>query len=575
MGPDAQLDVIAAPEAPDDSNRRMYRFVERNPGGLWTVSVYAFSNPHSRDYQESLVVEAGVEAPDGGDPIDKVDPPRLIRRLLDAHEAKDATVTLTGSPELIRVDDVHRVVEAIKDPQRTVSVVVAPSAWREHEDSWRKVIESLTKQSVGIAATYVIDDAACAELNEQLPPSHRVALGSVRTYVPAVDISSPEDGLRHRILFPGALARSVSATRVARPLAKTHARSTRLRLLERDLPGDIRRGLEILHRAEVSAMRTWEVDRRVGQPKRGSNLADTVPVALDEAAVTIGQNVRAVFDGIARVAQRWLGKGFEPTSVDVITALDDLLERRTTELAVVEEQVDEATQTLESNEQSLRDMRTRLEDVSLDLTISDDRIRELTREAAQLRQRLVDAGRAEDAYVAPIEDLWTPPDDVLGLISMITKGDDAHRALKFVEFTGDEDIALEVDVHEKTPRYAHAFWDYVHVLYDYANGKADGSISCGVHMYLQSDHIAGHKCSPERHASTESDSVLNRKSWRDERMLPVPKKVDPSGLVLMDAHFKPTWRDKFAPRMHYFDDTNQSGKVYIGYIGRHLTNTKT
>jgi hypothetical protein len=55
----------------------------------------------------------------------------------------------------------------------------------------------------------------------------------------------------------------------------------------------------------------------------------------------------------------------------------------------------------------------------------------------------------------------------------------------------------------------------------------------------------------------------------------VPTSVSPDGLVLMDAHFKPTHADTVAPRMHYFDDTDQSGKVYVGYIGRHLTNTKT
>ena len=43
----------------------------------------------------------------------------------------------------------------------------------------------------------------------------------------------------------------------------------------------------------------------------------------------------------------------------------------------------------------------------------------------------------------------------------------------------------------------------------------------------------------------------------------------------MAAHFKPTWRDRLAPRMHYYDDTSNTGKVYIGYIGRHLRNTKT
>lgn len=118
-----------------------------------------------------------------------------------------------------------------------------------------------------------------------------------------------------------------------------------------------------------------------------------------------------------------------------------------------------------------------------------------------------------------------------------------------------------------------ARWDGVR---DYAEGKASGRIASGLHTYLKSDAIDGHKCPPDRHASTESDSVLNRPEWRAERMLPVPSEVSDTGKVLMDAHFKPTWRDTFAPRMHYYyDDTARSGKIYVGYIGRHLKNTKS
>lgn len=51
--------------------------------------------------------------------------------------------------------------------------------------------------------------------------------------------------------------------------------------------------------------------------------------------------------------------------------------------------------------------------------------------------------------------------------------------------------------------------------------------------------------------------------------------VDSSGSALMDAHFKPTHRDTFAPRMRYHDDTANTGSVYVGYIGKHLTNKQT
>lgn len=62
---------------------------------------------------------------------------------------------------------------------------------------------------------------------------------------------------------------------------------------------------------------------------------------------------------------------------------------------------------------------------------------------------------------------------------------------------------------------------------------------------------------------------------RAERTFRVPADVDPRGRIEMWAHFAPTGGGQTAPRMHYYADTRNTHKVYIGYIGPHLTNTKT
>ena len=43
----------------------------------------------------------------------------------------------------------------------------------------------------------------------------------------------------------------------------------------------------------------------------------------------------------------------------------------------------------------------------------------------------------------------------------------------------------------------------------------------------------------------------------------------------MTAHFKLAVIGRFTPRLYYLDRVRQDGKVYIGYIGRHLRNTQT
>ncbi|HEY5854382.1 MAG TPA: hypothetical protein VIW24_10115 [Aldersonia sp.] len=64
---------------------------------------------------------------------------------------------------------------------------------------------------------------------------------------------------------------------------------------------------------------------------------------------------------------------------------------------------------------------------------------------------------------------------------------------------------------------------------------------------------------------------------RQSRMLPVPAAVAATGLVFMGAHFfmgahcKLAQSKRISPRLHYYyNDVAKTGKVYVGYIGRHL-----
>jgi hypothetical protein len=78
-------------------------------------------------------------------------------------------------------------------------------------------------------------------------------------------------------------------------------------------------------------------------------------------------------------------------------------------------------------------------------------------------------------------------------------------------------------------------------------------------------------CPARRHAARENSITMQQ--WGNERVLPVPSDVDPSGQTVMEAHFKLGQIGRISPRMHYYDDFTGTGKIYIGYIGRHLTNT--
>lgn len=575
LGRGAELSVVHASESLDSSRRRLYRLRETNQHGVWTVSVYAVSAPQSRRHTQSLVIEAGLENVATNSAVAQVATPRLAPRILETTNAKDGETPLYGLPRLIRSGDVDEVLQSIMDPLRTAGVIVAPSPDWRHQERWREIMTGLTKQSVGVATSYVLDPDATALLAKHLPRSHAVEPGVVRTYAPEVELESPEDGLRHRMLGPATLARAIDGSRVSPTLVRRHAESTRLRFIQLDLPPDVRRSLEILAREELASERTVEVRRRIARPTPPPAERIGVEETAPEAP-TVSRPAIEEPRFIARLGQllrKWVGT--KDATEHAIDALEQLLTTSTTELKVATEQIDDAVAEIEAKDDELRGLRANTENLSYDLAVSDDQVRKLDREVQILRRRLVEADLAAQTHVAPIDSQWDAPDDIAELIARITPGEQAHLAASRVIFTGDVDKALEIDVREKTPRYAYAFWDYVHVLFDFAEGRAAGRIPAGVHAYLKSDAMDGHKCPPDRHAPTESDTVLNRAEWRAERVLPVPHEVAIEGTVLMDAHFKPTWRDSFAPRMHYYDDTARSGMIYVGYIGRHLRNTKS
>lgn len=43
----------------------------------------------------------------------------------------------------------------------------------------------------------------------------------------------------------------------------------------------------------------------------------------------------------------------------------------------------------------------------------------------------------------------------------------------------------------------------------------------------------------------------------------------------MGAHFKITQHRMISPRLHYFDHVAHTGRIYVGYIGRHLPTQQT
>ena len=144
-------------------------------------------------------------------------------------------------------------------------------------------------------------------------------------------------------------------------------------------------------------------------------------------------------------------------------------------------------------------------------------------------------------------------------------------------FSGADGPTLDLEENnDPVGRLAGIAWQYVRTLYEYARLKHDGAFSGSVFKYLQGGQDDdGYRYGPGGYAPVESETVRNTPPMRQERVFSVPSEVDASGTCFMEEHFRLETRDSTAPRMYFLDATASTGMIYIGYIGKHLTNTRS
>ena len=207
----------------------------------------------------------------------------------------------------------------------------------------------------------------------------------------------------------------------------------------------------------------------------------------------------------------------------------------------------------------------------------DERLK-LEKENRRLRQQLKDPEVGLQDYDYEEENLDKSPADMATLFDWMTADGMYPQVREYVVFYDPDrmcDAILDLNDMSGNSRYAADFWKFILVLRDYMRAVEAGDFSGCVHDYLDKSIGVYRACSQKRHSPTESETVQNNGKMRRERTFPVPTEVDPRGEIEMFAHFKTSHRDTNDPRMHYYADTRYTHKVYIGYIGPHLTNTKT
>ncbi|MEV0751597.1 hypothetical protein [Streptosporangium sp. NPDC050280] len=196
--------------------------------------------------------------------------------------------------------------------------------------------------------------------------------------------------------------------------------------------------------------------------------------------------------------------------------------------------------------------------------------RKLTERVRWLEARLAEAGQPVYGVNAEV-----PVFEPASLIEVLIE---ARQSLRHI-VVGDTDgpaARLDLDHPAQSRTWAAKAWDSLRALEDFARARSGGEFAGGFYDWCAQGSPGRLTIPTGMLSMRESKSVVTRAKFSDRRTFAVPPEVNPGGQVLMESHVKLRPVGYPAPRMYFHDDSGgTTGKIWIGYLGEHLPNTRT
>ena len=197
----------------------------------------------------------------------------------------------------------------------------------------------------------------------------------------------------------------------------------------------------------------------------------------------------------------------------------------------------------------------------------DEALRELQQVRAQLRytQRRLREFEVTPMLESPEESDEVSPDTCAEAVEF------GREILENVLFVCDTKYAEELDEHEKSSVWAGKVWGALRAMESFADCRMNSEYKGSFLMFCDDPPPTGAVgYMANSVAMGESESTDSNPTTRQARTFRVPEMIAPGGGVYMPAHVKIDKGGHPAPRIHFLDDTASSGKVVVGYVGKHL-----
>ncbi|HEX2145025.1 MAG TPA: hypothetical protein VHG10_11005 [Glycomyces sp.] len=222
----------------------------------------------------------------------------------------------------------------------------------------------------------------------------------------------------------------------------------------------------------------------------------------------------------------------------------------------------------------LERLRRQYEQLELDYVELGEHERKAQDRIRWLESRL--AEHADPVYGVQADTGPEGPWEAESLMDVVQRARKQLRNLD-LPYALDTDVSkLDVMYPRQRRRWTGRTWDALRALDAYAAARAEARFTGGFYDWCTRPLPGAAVISSNMVSMKESDSVSGNPKFYRARIFRVPAEIDPSGRVYMPSHIKLQPVGSPAPRMHFLDDAGgATGKIWIGYLGVHLPNTRT
>jgi hypothetical protein len=306
---------------------------------------------------------------------------------------------------------------------------------------------------------------------------------------------------------------------------------------------------------EAARHRVLSAARIAEDPRRAAAILSVLPRRLSLEA-PIPASLSGVNRSLLTQARRPAPDADESALHEQVSLL---ITERDTALGLAEEQEQRANALFSERGSALAELAERQQQVL-----------ELSNQVRALQRHLVAAGRSQEAF-EPVAESESPPGGFAELLDWI------GTSLPRIMFTGNADATLSLDQRPESTTWARTSWEVLRALQAYADAKAGEGFSGDFKIWCQSPPRGESAIPAGKVVRDESETVRHHAKWRRQREFPVPCEIDPAGKVFMGAHIRigASSAGQINPRLYLHDGTAQTGQVYVGYLGPHLTNTRS